>query len=669
MESCAKSNLEPYDPLPGRKDLLTGVLLWTLFCVVAVLVRGVRWDETFEHAQVIAGQVNYPCGHPLVCYARGAFSLQTYVSAAMLWLGASPAWVCGFRNVLFLMASVMPVFLLTSLLARRTIWGHAAALLALQGIFLEFDGSYPLAVWPQLYSNGPIGGGCALLGLYFLLAGHWRAAFFLLGLMPCIHMGQMAPLVAVCGLFWLWALWSGRRTLVVRAFVFGVLGAAPCAAFLAVQRTFSVTPPMDGPYYCAADPHPIWAGYTMLLDFHRWFPPGNGHMVLAGMLLLAGAAAFWERRSSFSKQNRSSQGAPPERPLLGLFLYGLCIAATVWSIMIAQRIMGENVPFVLIVWMPYRLINHIPPILLALAVATLARSLGRDSPASVLIPAALLYCVLLPALPLILPSGVFTRYFAVGDSVFFGLYAGAATALLLSLRDAPREAGPGALPSDSLGGSQRAFAAWLGLFIAGLIGLSMYHQFGAACSVLGGAAVIALQLIGPRMPGLRRFALSRAVLVCLCLLMAFSLNNLQWRVRRHLPVTSFDCLLTAYLAEQGDPDAMLVTQPDAYCVQAKTGHPVFVDNATPSYISYMPALGPVIQKMHREVYGIRFDRACGETPPVPWRELWTARTRTEWQALAEEYGFRYVVAADSLELDLPLAFRDGSGALYEAPRS
>jgi len=103
-----------------------GVLFWLLFCVVAVLIRGVRWDETFEHAQVITGQAPYPEGHPLRVYVRGAFSLQTYASAAALALGAGPALVCGARNVLFLLGTVLPVFLLHRLGVRELIVTNAA---------------------------------------------------------------------------------------------------------------------------------------------------------------------------------------------------------------------------------------------------------------------------------------------------------------------------------------------------------------------------------------------------------------------------------------------------------------------------------------------------------------------------------------------------------------
>jgi len=87
-----------------RRALWGGVALWLLFCVAAVCVRGVRWEETYERAQVLLGVVSYPAGHPLFRYAHNAFTAQYYLSALLLRLVPGPAFVCGFRDVLFLAA-------------------------------------------------------------------------------------------------------------------------------------------------------------------------------------------------------------------------------------------------------------------------------------------------------------------------------------------------------------------------------------------------------------------------------------------------------------------------------------------------------------------------------------------------------------------------------------
>lgn len=160
------------------------------------LFRGIRWDETFEYAKAITGRTPYPEGHPFLRFSREALSLQTYASAWLVGLGGGPAIVCGLRNYLYLLATTVPVFLITTALSRRSIVGHAAALLFLLGILHEFDGAYPLSAWPALGSIGHIGMGYALFILALFALGLRAPAFFLLGLMPAFHLGQ-APILGI----------------------------------------------------------------------------------------------------------------------------------------------------------------------------------------------------------------------------------------------------------------------------------------------------------------------------------------------------------------------------------------------------------------------------------------------------------------------------------------
>ena len=132
---------DPGKSLSEHPALWRGAAACMLFAIIAVALRGVRWDETWEHAQILSGQVTYPEGHPLALYVHNAFSFPTHLSAWLLSLGAGPALLCGFRNVLFLLASMLPVYALTATLT-RSIWAALlASLLMMQGILREFDGS------------------------------------------------------------------------------------------------------------------------------------------------------------------------------------------------------------------------------------------------------------------------------------------------------------------------------------------------------------------------------------------------------------------------------------------------------------------------------------------------------------------------------------------------
>lgn len=609
------------------RALWVGAALWVVFCVAVVAIRGLQWDETFEHAQVITRATPYPEGHPLFRYCRNAFSVQTYASAAMLKAGFGPGAICGFRNVLLLASTVIPAFLLASVLSGGALWGHAAALLALSGAYVEFDSSYPFVIWPGLFSNGPVGGGYALAVLFLLIAGRGRWAALLLGVMPCIHIGQMPPVLGLAGLYAAWLVWQGRRGEMVRWAPWFGGGVALCGAFWLVQRQFHVPAPVEGPYAVAGDAAAVWRGYTAR-DIHRQFPPVNGQIALVGFLLLTVFAAWHEWRDC--RRNGAWPG-----PWSGLFLYGAGIAGAVWAIMIVHRLTAPAVPFLLIGWMPYRLMNHVPPLLLVAAVAILARS---KSHAQWLPGAVLLFFILQFAAGRVLPPSFYHRYLAGGEAALFGLYGAAWVCLLLSC--------------------ERGRAGWAALGAAGWLALAWCHQFGAACALAGGLATAALA----RLAGGWRLDPARATAAACVLLVALTLFG-QAAGRNPLPRSDFDHEVTAVLAERGDAAAMLVAQPDEFLLQARTGHPVLVEAATASLMSYLPEIGPTINQMYDDIYGIRFDQPAA----TPWRDLWAAREADTWHRLARHYGFHYVITYDRLELDLPLVLKTPSGAaLYDA---
>ena len=601
--------------MPTRA-LALGALGWLCFCVLAVLVRGVRWDETLEHAQILAGQVAYPEGHPLRVYVHSAFSLQTYVSAILLVSGGTPALVCGVRNVLFLLATVLPVFLIASQVSGKVRWGHAAALLILQGIMLEFDGSYPTFVWPELYSNGHIGGAWALAALWALMAGRVRLAGLLFGLMPCVHVGQWPVLLGLFALTGLWALYRREYASLARGALFSGLGLGLCVVFYLLHHRLAEAIPRTGPFAVTEGAEAVWKGYTALFDPHRRFPPGNGHMVLCALLVLPGLAVW---RAGKGKARRPW-------PLAGL--YALGIAALVWGIMAVHAALGPDIPFLLISWMPYRLINHAPPLLLAL----MAGLIARKQP--ILLLAALLFNALAPCLSPLLGAALYARYIASGDGVAFALFGAALWAVMQPL-SRPRALAVVAVLAAPLG---------------------FYHHFGAACLVAGAvaAAVIdAAPLI--RMP---RVAWPLVTAAALAVLLFH-----QFQYRQSLPVPEFERHLSARLG--AEPQAMLLGPPDSLLLQAHTGHPVLAETATPSLISYVPKIGPGINRLYEKVYGLSF--RWPQQPGAAWEERWRRRSPEEWQTLGRHYGLRYVISLPAVPLTLPKVLDAPSAALYVIP--
>ncbi len=633
-------DIHPQDKDFGRR-ILYGAALWVLFCIVAVLLRGIRWDETFEHAQILAGKVPYPEGHPLRMYVHNAFSVQPYLSAVLLLCGGGPALVCGMRNILFLLATVLPVYFMTALFTGRTRWGHAAAALLLQGILLEFDGSYPTVVWPELYSNGPIGGAWALLTLWALLANHLRIAGLLFGLMPCIHLGQWPPVLVLFLLFGLYEAGRTNRGTVRAVAIYSAIGVFVSILFFLAQRLFFHEPL---PASAGNDLMAVWRGYTFHFDPHRRFPPGNGQILLCGTLLLSGLAA-WRTPDS-------------RRLYLGLFLYAAAIASCVWGIMIVHFFLGENTPFLLLSWMPYRLINHLPPVCLALIISVLVPRQG------VWVLAALLFGILHPWLRPLLGDSLYTRYLSGGECVVYCLYGAALWTLLVPLvpklhmgthlhKSSALNASPPPTHSNPQFPNLPACAVLVVLCLA----LSFFHQFGAGCLVLGVLGVVFANRI-PKLHALPATALAAAILLAL-----LAAIYGQARFHQKLPVSMFAREIRTTL--QDEPGALLAGPPDTLLLQAHTGHPVLAETATPSLISYVPAIGPAINQLYEDLYGISFLNPTASS--VSWDQLWRERSLQEWQMLSKRYGFHYVISLPSAEVQLPLMFADSSAVLYKIP--
>lgn len=589
---------------------------------MAVAVRGIRWDEGYEHAQILSGQVLYPAEHPLPYYLSRAFSLQTHGLAWLMMAGAGPVIVNGLRNVLFLLATLLPPYLFAAHLTGRVVWGFAAALIFLQGAYLEFDGSYPLAVWPQLYSNGPIGGGFALLTLYLGLAGYGRAAALCFGLLPAIHLGQFPPLLALApiGVWYYWR--QDSRAHWTHPFHWLVIG-LQITLMLGLYLRFVVDAP---PLQVVPDPaevESIWRAYTFQLDPHRQFPPGNGHILMAGTLLLGALLSLRQ------------DDAPARWMVRGLTLFSVVTAGTVWTIMGLHALLGEDLPRLFIVWMPYRLINLLPPVCLVLSVYAISRL--RAQVALTLLGGAMAFGIAQPWLAHLLPEAINQRYVSGGEAVAFGLWGAA---------------------------MMGAFRAWQRAAVATAIGVALllpFHSFGGACVVLAAGVVLACRVL-LRAPAVDATEVSlptprtHVAFATLAVVLAGALLAHQYQYRQLLPRTA----VTQYLADESARRAELdternrrytvLTPPGTYGIQAQSNMALAWDAATMSLISYVPELGPEIQRRYLSLYGVDPFQPGSEGQP-DWRAVWRTREPKQWVRVAERYGISLIVAP----ADIPLA--------------
>lgn len=627
------STTSPPSPSPRENFqplVLPGVLLWFVIALLAIALRGVRWDEDYEFGQVIAGAITYPDGHPLPRYLSHTFSLQPYSAALLIKLGAGPNLVNGLRNFLYLLATVLPPFLFVTWFTRRPALGHAATLLVLQGTLRHFDSTYPLKLWPSLYSNGHIGEGWTLLTLFCLLSGHLRMGTLMLGLMPLVHVGQF-PLLALFAAVHL-AMKYPRNSedspaLPLKSLLLWTsAGFAACLVFLVYQATFHWLPaPTEGPYASNADPWPLWTYYTAHHDDHRGFPSLSGHIILAAALLLHGLAAF-------------HHDAPLRTYARGALLFCVLCAGIVWGILTVHHLLAPNVPFLLISWMPYRLINFAPTLTLVLSVVLLARAGG--SVGNALIIAAVGFNALRWTLEGLAPATLYTRYVSMDDLSTYVLYG---AALATALRSLP--------------GTHRKPLA-LALCLVASVLLALYHQFGAACLLMGSLII----LYAPLLPAKASFPWAAYATTAIAL--AFLLHA-QYTLRGHLPHTEFDRAVTVYLHEHGEDAAPLVAGPRPVALQARTGHPVLTDAALPSWISYTPSLAPSIETLYNDLYGMSFEKPHESFDGRPWAEHWKTRSPETWQALGKKYGFGYLIAPNEIPLPFPTLLTQDNQTLYK----
>jgi hypothetical protein len=624
-----------------RRARLLGCLFWTAASIVIVLVRGVRWDETYEHALAITRIAPYPEGHPFFVYTRNVFSLQSYLSAGMLWMTRSALAVCFFRDLLTMLFVTLPLFLFTFTLTRRALWGHVAVILALCGVYGFFASHYGMGAWTGFFSVGGVGAGYALLAFTAFLAGWTRTAWFLLTFLAAVHLGQLPPLLLFAGLQLVRGDATQRKREWRAAIIWGGAGFAVSVAFYLVQRLFIVPLPTSGAYLAEGDPREIWINYSMREDVHRFIE--YVHPYSHSLLLIAITLAV-----AFTTLVIELRGTRLQRATANIVLYALCVALLSVGIRIVHGIMRDRIPYLLIGWMPYRIPNHLAPILLGLCLAIVASRAEHGSTSRQYPPAIWAVALSLLAQPIALagrfmPAVVFERYLEGGECIFFFAIGGALGVLV-----------------ERMGAQSRiASFGWVKFLLLASVALLFFNQFIVCCAVAGFAFHWALRTLASG-----TFAgctLQRAAVACVGLVLALLLVR-EWQTREFLPRTRFQEGVVRYLAEAGDSTATIV--PPYWDVEwsARTGAPVFLDYQTPRLMTYMPSLGPSLRKMVRDLYGFSIDGSSNEG-----LRSWTSLTPEQWQTLGDAYGIRYFIHLTNEPCSLAPVYSEDGLSLYEIP--
>jgi len=607
-----------------------GAAGWLAFAVVGVAVKGVAWDEAYERGQVLTGAVTYPAWHPLYLYAHRAAGVHYDLGALVLRITEHPLVLCGIRNVLHVWLVALPVFLAGTILTGRTRWGHFAALLAVLGVHRQAASYYPLPIWPDMFTNGPIGLGFALCVVAAFMAGRPVLGAGLLGAMPLVHVGQMPPLLVLAGLLVVAGRLSGARAPWRRiATAFGMT-LAVSVSYLVWKQSVAPAIPDALPFALPSTPHDAWIRYTLGSDVHRAYPRygsvTNSVIAMGGLIVTA-----WVGALVAGRRNRDS------RPYWIVWLYGVVCAGLFAAGALGQAWLQERTPFWLVAWMPHRLPNHAGVLLLPV-LAGLPAAAGRPSRTAGFVAAASLAVALVaPLSSAVLPATLAQRYVAPPEMVGFFL-AGAGLALGLPYLPRPY--------------------AWV---MAGIVALTLalFHQTGLAWVLTGGALVFALQRAQSLRPHNERVVLAFATVLGMA-----CVAHVLYRAaidRAQLPEADWESAIARALDENGGANGMIAA-PHAYInLQERLGHPVLVTYETHQFTPYLPEIAPIVEAMYRDVYGQTFGERWDYS-----LDAWAVRSRAEWRDLAARYTFAFVLAPATVDIDLPQVAVDGGYGLYDA---
>ncbi|MCC6857574.1 MAG: hypothetical protein IT158_03380 [Bryobacterales bacterium] len=643
----------------GRADgrmgfmLLGGLAAWSLYALAAIVFRGVVMDETVVPAQIIAGSVRYPPGHPHAIFYPKAFNLVNYAAAALWTLQPDAFLLSALRNFIFLILSLFVPFAFGLVLTGKPAWGHLAAALTATEAGLRYHGTYPMWVFPNFYSHGHVGLHLALLTVALMLARTWRTAGLLAGLLPGLH---AAMPIAV----WPWSacyIWLARRGPAGaerrRLYAAFALGLAVCAGFggwLHLQPAFTQSAP---PYDITAGGDVVYRQFSQYIDAHRGIPPlrSPGYLANALAVFLVGGLLLHRIR-----------GNAPAWPLGWLLLFCAWVWAYVFGAAFIRQAFGWFPP-ILHILMPNRFSNLSAVLLIPVTAAFIGWRLDKPG-ASRLAGQALLIAALLGSAAALFAQPVRARLHL--------LAAVWALALAFDLISAG-------------GGRHRKASAAAAVVLGCSLWLSgaryAWAYFGATYLPAAAGLLVLRKALpsDPKKGALPRWA--RAGIptsVALLVLLAVLSSGRPAREPRWDAVSEDDRSVARWLAAHAAPGELVlpVIFPRAE-LQAKTGYPVLAEQETLYLMSYSPELGPSIGALVRDLYDVDLSDPAGMRRIAPrgrlsfyspvWRDGWKKRSLGQWRLLGRKYGFRLVLSESGMEVNLPAVLKTGTWTLHRIP--
>jgi hypothetical protein len=673
------------------------------------------WQIAVESAQVLAGVVTYPDDNPFYMYHVKSWTLLHQIPALLLSVGLSERVVSHLIGCAAAVLCVESLALVTFAFSRNRLVACGAPLVCLATkCFQDCGAVYPIRMLPDVYWTT-----YGVTGTYYVLfvwsltgVGLRRPAAFLCGLAPAVHpaLGSWCIATVGCALVWQWWGRRGGQSLhwpaehegktrregenlqfAIRFFAAGLL---LTAISFAVQQYLARHVP-------AADPilaREMLEAFVDGWDNHR-FPVPLDHVQwqIGWCVLVLATVALWQPRA------QSDDSVLLLRMVIVTTLAGLAMCWLTWC--------TRWLPLPLVMAMPGRFLNFAvvlcPPLVIGLA----WRWRAMWSVAA-LFAALMLYCVLRtltvrmelfyvpPIAKVIVVIGLALVYLRSrrwgGGRQSFSIRAVMVLCLALSAFLWRHDWRLAALVWLMLGGFlllrnrlqtplRRKLKRALGLvagvcpMIAAGIQSGPWLAIGLAAGILTQRASEDGRLFGlagasGRWSAVDRLFHRRAARLlfgCLCLALVGGQAVKQLKARSN---RFNDWHNDAVFAAAGRSEGLLLTAPRMGIVQLRSRRGILLNGEAMNQLTYVPASGPGMNRMLNEIYG---DDLL--TPrPVGWvkagglmrysaYELWQNRTPTEWQRLANQFGFRHIVTYPDWKLNLPLAASSRDYLLYEVP--
>jgi hypothetical protein len=529
--------------------------------------------------------------------------------------------------------------------------------LAVSGTISSLSGTYPILSTPDINSHGHIGLHCAALSVVLLVAGLSRSAGLLGGLMPAIHASMAVPAWACGGLVFVKKLLPEvpKQRQVLAAFS---AGAAVCVLLAVVLLTHAKPPAAQPPYTEQANAAVVYRNFTSFEDLHRQpFPLRSVPYLVqpvaffaVGLLLLL----LWDPK----RQHAVSADSWKRQMVLPIIVLGSLAWILVYSARILESVLGA-LPLTLNVLMPYRFSNLSALLLLPLTVVAIAETQALMADKERVLAVAQLTGLLLLAGA----YAWFDRAHAMACLLI-------STWALLFAQD---------LHCHRNSKRRSLFTLSVVLLLAALLAISS-HPYRPIVFVVGFLASAALfrawVRFFPAHWNWDRWKMPMAAsLFGACTLISVGVlakprlepGNINLRSQ-----AAAESGLRDWLAKHTGPDDLILSSLDENGLQARSAHPILMDQETVWLMTYMPRLAGTIGTMARDLYGIDYSRAeqlqanvAGV--PSPESSVWRTRTLEQWRELGAKYHFHLILASPQIRLDLPTALSTPFWTLYAIP--